>query len=276
VSSAGAVAPAATVLQARSACGGYGRADVVRGVDLDLGAGQTLAVLGPNGAGKSTLVRLLAGLLPLASGEVRAFGRPLCDWRRRELAARVSLVPQLVEFAFPLTVREVVAQGRTPHLGPWRPSTSRDRDAVAAAIDRVGIGHLLDTSVRQLSGGERQLVLLARALAVQPRVLLLDEPAAALDLRHQLELVALVRALAGDGVGVLLVVHDWNLALRAADRVVVLDRGAVAAAGAAREVISPELFARVFGVGVQLLQAPDGPVVVPLHLRPGPDAGSGA
>jgi iron complex transport system ATP-binding protein len=251
-----------TLLEARELSGGYGAGDVVRSVSLAVGEGRCTAVLGPNGAGKSTLLRLLAGILPPTSGTVELSGRSLASWRRREVARVVGFVPQAVSFAFPLTVGELVQQGRAPHLGPWRPPAPRDHAAVAAAIELVGLAGREATAVQRLSGGERQLVLLARALASEPRLLLLDEPATALDLRHQLDLVAILRALVGDGVGVVLVAHDWNLALRLADRVVILERGRLRAAGTPAEVVRPELFRAVFGVEIDLLPQPGGPPLI--------------
>ena len=252
------------LLRAQALRGGYGRGDVVTGVSLDILSGRCVAVLGPNGTGKSTLVRLLGGILPASGGGVELLGRPLAGWRRRQVARHVALVPQLVEFAFPLTVREVVEQGRAPHLGPWRPPSAEDEEAVRHALRRVGLDALQHASVQRLSGGERQLVLLARALATRPRVLLLDEPAAALDVRHQLELVTIVRSLLSEGVGALVVLHDWNLALRVADDLVVLRDGRVHARGTPAEVVSPELFREVFRVDVDVLQDRAGiPVVVP-------------
>ncbi len=260
-----------TLLAARSVRGGYGAEEVVRGVDLDLAAGQCVALLGPNGAGKTTLVRLLAGILPLAAGEVRLGERDLRACRRREVARALAFVPQRVHFTFPLTVKEVVEQGRAPHLGPWRPATPADHAAVADALALLGLDRLAGRPVHQLSGGEQQRVLLARALATQARLLLLDEPATALDVRHQLVLVATLRVLLERGVGVLLVVHDWNLALQVAHRVVVLSDGRVAAAGPPEEVAAPELFRRVFGVEVEILRRPEGPpTVVPVAPAPDP------
>ncbi|TAM50777.1 MAG: ABC transporter ATP-binding protein [Acidobacteria bacterium] len=252
------------LLAARALAGGYGGAEVVRMVDLDVAEGDCVAVLGPNGAGKSTLLRLLAGILPATSGTVELRGRPLASWRRREVAQTMGFVPQSVSFAFPLTVAEVVQQGRAPHLGPWRPPSPRDHAAVAAAIERVGLVGREHAAVQRLSGGERQLVLLARALASEPRVLLLDEPATALDVGHQLELVAILRELTGEGVGTIVVVHDWNFALRVANRVAVLHHGWLHAAGSAAQVLRPDLFREVFGVEVELIERPDGvPVLVP-------------
>ncbi|OYV89879.1 MAG: hypothetical protein B7Z68_11860 [Acidobacteria bacterium 21-70-11] len=252
------------MLAASALSGGYGGAEVVREVDLAVAEGDCVAVLGPNGAGKSTLLRLLAGILPATSGAVELRGRPLAAWRRREVAQAVGFVPQNVSFAFPLTVAEVAQQGRAPHLGPWRPPSPRDHAAVAAALERVGLAGREGAAVQRLSGGERQLVLLARALASEPRVLLLDEPATALDVRHQLDLVAILRELTAKGVGSVVVVHDWNFALRVANRVAVLHGGRLRAAGTPEEVLRPELFRAVFGVDVELVERPgDVPFVVP-------------
>jgi iron complex transport system ATP-binding protein len=260
-----------TLLRARGLDGGYGGRTVVRGIDLEVTGGRCIALLGPNGAGKTTLVRLLAGVLPAERGVVEVLGRPLQAWRRREVAREVALVPQQVHFTFPLTVREVIEQGRAPHLGPWRPPGPDDHAAVAEAIARLDLAGLADAPVQRLSGGERQRVVLARALATRARVLLLDEPAAALDLRHQLDLAAMIARLRGDGVGVVMVVHDWNLALQLADELVVLQAGRVVAAGRPEETLRPELFAAVFGVEVEILRGRDGrPVVVP---RAGSTAG---
>ena len=251
-----------SMLQASGLGGGYGPKAVLADIDIALDAGECVALLGPNGAGKSTLLRLLAGILPAQRGEVRLDGRPLGAWRRRDVARVLGYVPQLVSFAFPLTVCEVVEQGRAPHLGPWRPPAPADRAAVDTAIARVGLADRVRIPIQHLSGGERQLVVLARALAGEPRLLLLDEPANALDVRHQIELVGILTELVRSGVGVLLVAHDWNLAMRLAHRVVVLDRGRVAATGPPTEVLRPEVLRRIFGVETELLRCDDGASVI--------------
>jgi ABC-type cobalamin/Fe3+-siderophores transport system ATPase subunit len=258
-----------TLLAARDLSGGYGTRVVVDRVALGVASGSCVAIVGPNGAGKSTLLRLLAGILPARTGHVELDGRDLAAWRRRDLTRVISYVPQLVTLTFPLTVRELVEQGRAPHLGPWRPPSAVDRAAVARALALVKLETQAAIAVQSLSGGERQRALLARALATEPRLLLLDEPAAALDVGHQLDLVAVLRRLIADGVGVALVVHDWNLALRLADQVVVLDHGAVRAVGSPAELLRTTVLGDVFGVTVEVLSTADGaPVLVPGPTSP--------
>ena len=258
-----------SLLVARGLSGGYGARSVVEEIAFSLASGRCVAVLGPNGAGKSTLLRLLAGILPARSGEVELLGRPIATWRRRDVARVLGFVPQLLALTFPLSVRELVEQGRAPHLGPWRPLSGTDRTAVSRALARVDLEAQAQTPVQQLSGGERQRALLARALATEPRLLLLDEPAAALDVAHQLGLVGIVRQLLADGVGVALVVHDWNLALRLADELVVLRAGRIYAAGTPEEVLRGSVFEDVFEVAVDIVRRPEsGPVVIPRERQP--------
>jgi iron complex transport system ATP-binding protein len=267
------------LLRATGLSGGYGAREVVRGVDLAVAEGECVAVLGPNGAGKSTLLRMLAGILAPTAGQVELRGRALASWRRREVAREVGFVPQIVNFAFPVTAGEVVQQGRAPHLGAWRPPTPHDHAAVAAALARVGLSDRTSAAVQRLSGGERQLVLLARALASEPRLLLLDEPTGALDVRHQLEIAGILRELIAEGVGAVLVAHDWNFALRLAHRLVVIHEGRVWASGTPEEVLRPELFHDVFGVHADLIPRADGVPLIALRSvaedRRGKPAGGG-
>lgn len=250
------------ILRARRLTGGYGGAPVVRDVDIEVAQGSCTTILGPNGSGKSTLLRLLGGILPPTGGVVELVGRPLGQWRRRDVAKRIGYVPQWVDFSFPLTVEEVVEQGRAPHLGPWRPASPHDRAAVRRAIERMGLVDRARRPVRSLSGGERQRVLIARALASEPLLLLLDEPAAALDVRHQLELVRTVRRLLEQGTCAVLVVHDWNLALQLADQMLVLKEGSVFAAGPPTALVTEDLFRSVFGVAVEIIRPACGPPTV--------------
>jgi len=256
-----------TLLRAAALCGGYGGSTVVHDVDLEVEAGTCTAILGPNGAGKSTLLRLLAGILPPTSGAIELLGRPFNRWRRREIAKRLGYLPQWVDFSFPLSVAEVVEQGRAPHLGPWRPPSPADRAAVRRAMDRLGLAPFARRPVRSLSGGERQRVLLARVLATEPLAVLLDEPSAALDVRHQLEFGEVVRDLLRQGTSVVLVVHDWNLGLRLADQLLLLKEGRVVARGGPDALADAALFRSVFGVTVRVV-AGDGavPHIVPVGL----------
>ncbi len=176
-------------------------APALDGVDLDVPAGGVYAILGPNGSGKSTLLRVLLGALAPQAGEARYAGRALAEWTPRELARRIGVVPQAEELAFPITVRELVAMGRYPHLGNWRREGEADLVAIEQAMIRCDVLDLAGRPLATLSGGERQLVRIARALAQQPDTLVLDEPTAALDIRHEMEIFELVAALAAAGVG---------------------------------------------------------------------------
>lgn len=240
-------------------------APALDGVDLDVPAGGVYAILGPNGSGKSTLLRVLLGALAPQAGEARYAGRPLAEWTPRELARRIGVVPQAEELAFPITVRELVAMGRYPHLGNWRREGEADRVAIEQAMIRCDVLDLAGRPLATLSGGERQLVRIARALAQQPDTLVLDEPTAALDIRHEMEIFELVAALAAtDGVTVVLVTHNINLAARYASRILLLDRGRVAAEGEPAAVLTRETVERVYR----------WPVVVERHPGPGRDEGA--
>ncbi len=236
----------------------------VDAVSLAVGAGTCTAVIGPNGSGKSTLLRLLLGTLRPDAGEVRFRGRAVGDWPRRELAREIGVLPQGEEETFPMTVREMVAMGRYPHLGSWRREGAADRRAIRSAMERCDVAHFTDRPVRTLSGGERQRARLARALAQEPSVLALDEPTTALDVRHEMAIFELLREFGHGGATVLLVTHNLNLAARYADRLVLLDHGRLAAVGAPREVLTREQIEQVYGWPVR---------IVP-HPGPGPDTGA--
>ena len=242
--------------------------DAVRGVSVRVAAGTLSTVLGPNGSGKSTLLRLLAGGLRPVSGAARFAGRVLDQWPRRDLAREVGVVTQREHVPFPVTVRGLVAMGRYPHLGPWRREGEADRAAIGAAMERCGVGGLDDRIFQTLSGGERQRVRIARALAQQPRALVLDEPTAALDMRYEMTIFRLLRELAHrDGVAVLLVTHNLNLAARFGDRHLLLNRGRMVAEGDAASVITARNISEVYdwpvGVASTAFQEGDAPQVVP-------------
>lgn len=218
-------------------------------VSLQVDAGERVAVIGPNGAGKSTLLRVVAGLLRPAAGSVELAGGRLDRLDRLAVARRLAVVPQLPTLPFATSVEEVVALGRLPHEHPVRGMRPGDRAAVAAAIDRVGVGHLLGRDARELSLGERQLVLLAMAVAQEAPVLVLDEPTVHLDLRHQVEVMELVADLnTRDGTTILAVLHDVGLAAHFFPRLVLLDRGRIVADGPPSEVLTADRIRDVFGV----------------------------
>ena len=206
-----------------------------------------VAVTGPNGAGKSTLVGILAGVRRGYRGSCLYEGREVREWNRAAFARQAGFLPQAVRIEFPFTVEQVVLMGRTPYGGGWF-DTQEDRDAAEAALEITDTAAFRERDFRSLSGGERQRVLLASALAQRPKVLLLDEPATFLDLKHTAAMQALLSALARDGMLVVAVTHDLNLALRHAHRVLILADGRVAADGPPAEVLRPEEIARVFGV----------------------------
>jgi iron complex transport system ATP-binding protein len=249
--------------------------DAVAGIDLRVEDGEFLALLGPNGSGKSTFLRLLLGALRATAGDVLFRGRPLVEWRRDEIARRIGVVAQGEELAFPITVRELVAMGRYPHLGAWRREGSADRAAILGAMDRCGVADLGGRSVTELSGGERQRARLARALAQEPRVLVLDEPAAALDIAHEMSLFELLANLMDDGVTVVVVTHNINIAARYARRLVLLDGGRVVVEGPPALVLERSTLEAVYHWPVRLRLEDGAPQVVPEKRAAGTQPGRG-
>ena len=242
--------------------------DAVGGISVRAVPGELSTILGPNGSGKSTLCRLLAGGLRPASGTARFAGRPLERWPRRDIAREVAVVTQREHVPFPITVRSLVAIGRYPHLGPLRREGAADREAIAAAMERCGVAELAERGYQTLSGGERQRARIARALAQQPRALVLDEPTAALDMRYEMTIFRLLRELAHrDGVAVLLVTHNLNLAARFGDRHLLLEGGRMAAEGDTASVITAKNVSRVYhwpvGVATRPFEEGEAPQVVP-------------
>jgi iron complex transport system ATP-binding protein len=239
------------------------------GVSCQVGASELVAVVGPNGSGKTTLLRALLGLLPVERGAVLVEGRPVSGWSRRHLARVIGVVGQQEEAVFPLSVAETVMLGRYAHLGALSAPGIADRAAVEKALEQCDIAGLAERSVDSLSGGEWKRVRLARALAQEPRALVLDEPTASLDIRHEMELFELVAQLVTGGLAGLVITHDLNLAARYAHRMLLLDRGSVVALGAPTEVLKPETLSRVFEWPVSVAPSSEGsPQVVP--LRPSP------
>ena len=237
------------LIEARGLRFAYGRGpEAVRGATLAVERGRLSAVIGANGSGKSTLVRLLCGLLKPMAGEVFFGGVPLASLAPKERARRIAYVPQTVSTVFPFTALEVVLTGRSPHTTRFRFETEDDLRAARAALEAVDAWHLAARPVTELSGGERQMVSLARALAQGPECLLLDEPSAALDLKHRTALVRHLRRLRDEeGMTALVITHDLMLVDPYFDRVFAMRDGAVAASGAPDDVLREELLAEVYG-----------------------------
>jgi iron complex transport system ATP-binding protein len=234
-----------------------GGIEALSDVGFQAQAGTLCGVVGPNGAGKTTLLRAIAGLITPARGEITINGRAVLAMTPTERARLLALLPQRPIVPNGITVREAVAWGRTPHLGRLRGSGTRDLEAVDQALDRAGARHLADRSIEGLSGGEYQRAAIARALAQTPSVLLADEPTVHLDLGHQLEIMALLQALARTGLIVIAVLHDLNLAAQYADELIMLHQGRVLASGRAEAVLRPDRIARAYGAKVSIELHPE-------------------
>jgi len=235
---------------------GYPDRVVGSGLDVGLETGEVLALLGPNGGGKTTLLKTLLGLLRAKAGEVSIGGRALSRYPIRERARTVAYVPQVHIGTFAFTVETVVLMGRTAHGSLFSRPTAHDRAVAGASLERFGIARLAQRPYTEISGGERQLVLLARALAQEPQFIVLDEPTASLDFGNQGKVIAEIKALAGSGHGVLFTTHDPNHALRAADRAYLLRDGTRIAEGPVSSVLNKERLEELYRAPVEQLLDP--------------------
>ena len=235
---------------------GYRGRRVGSDVSLTLSSGEVLCLLGPNGSGKTTLFKTLLGLLAPQGGSILIDGTDARQRRRDEIARLVSYVPQAHAAFFPFTVREVVLMGRTAHLGVFSSPSRHDREIAQAAIERMRLAKLSDSIYTRISGGERQLTLIARALAQEARVVVMDEPTANLDFGNQVRVLEHIQSLAQAGMGVLLSTHDPDQAFVCADRVAMLHEGRLARLGAPGEVITAESLKQIYGVNVVVTRVP--------------------
>lgn len=246
-----------TILELDGVTAAYRERRVLIDVSLRLEAGERVALIGPNGAGKSTLLAVATGLLRATVGQVRLDGERIEGLDRLDVARRMAVVPGSANLPFATRVEEVVALGRLPHEDPFRGARPGDRAATAAAIERVGVGHLLGRDARELSLGERQLVLIALAVAQAAPILVLDEPTVHLDLRHQVGAMELLVDLnERDGSTIIAVLHDLALAAHFFPRLVLLDGGRIVADGSPVEVLTPERIRDVFGVDPSFVRLP--------------------
>jgi iron complex transport system ATP-binding protein len=246
------MAEVAELLHARDVCVTIDGVEILRGADLDLKAGELVAIVGPNGAGKSTLVRAVSGLHRPSAGTVSWSGRDLAKMRGRELAKVRAFVPQRMPVPAGVTVKEAVTIGRSALLRPLGRMTGADHAGIDEAMERAGVTEFVDRALTTLSGGELQRVQIAIGLAQEAPVLIADEPTSQLDLGAAIDVAGLLRKLVGEGLGVLLVVHDLALAAAAADRVVVVDDGRTEAAGLPTEVLTPERLRRIWRADAHL------------------------
>ena len=240
-------------------------------VDLRLEAGKMIGVIGPNGAGKSTLVRLLSRSLTPASGRIWLNGQNLNQWRLSDLARVLAVVPQLPQLPPVFTAWEMVLMGRTPYLGWMGRESEHDRAATRQAMEETKIWHLADRLISQLSGGEQQRVVITRALAQEPQVLLLDEPTAHLDINYQVETLSLIGRLVKERrLAALAIFHDLNLAAQYCDELVLLQQGQVVAQGSPNHVLTPSTLRQVYGTEVAVIPHPHNglPVVLPVCDSP--------
>lgn len=216
------------------------------GISLCVWPKEVLCLLGPNGSGKSTLFKTLLGLLPALAGQVQVMGRPLHTWTRQALATHIAYVPQAHAAVFAFNVLEVVLMGRTACLGMFASPSARDKQLACECLEQVGMLHLLDRPYTQISGGERQLVLIARALAQQPQLLVMDEPTASLDFGNQLRVLSHIQALQQRGMGILLCTHQPEHALQVADRVALFKAGQLQAVGPAIATMTAQHLAKLY------------------------------
>jgi ABC-type cobalamin/Fe3+-siderophores transport system ATPase subunit len=244
----------------------YDTRRILKDVSLSVQSGEIMALIGPNGAGKSTLVRAASGVIPIAGGQVRTNGDDFHSLRPIQRAKYIAVVPQAVSLPPAFTVWETVLMGRTPYLGFIGQISAADEEIARIALKRVNALDLTERRVGELSGGEAQRVLLARALCQTTPILLLDEPTAHLDLQYQVSLLELVRDLAhNDQLAVLIALHDLNLAARYADRIALMVAGQIKASGRPREVLTPELISEAYCLPVQVVRHPflDVPLILP-------------
>lgn len=264
-------------LSAKDVSFSFGMAQLLEAVSLEVRHGTLLGLIGPNGAGKSTLLKCISQLLTPDAGQVSLDGKDLRGRSPQEIARHIALLPQSTTLNFAFTCLEVVLMGRNPHLGRFQAEGARDHAIAQQHMADTDSAEFLTRLITEVSVGERQRVLLARALTQQPRLLLLDEPTSGLDVQHQLQVFSLIRDLVGQGLTAIAVVHDLNLAARYCDRLVLLNRGAVHAQGFVDDVLTPENLASVFGVVARIdhdptLGAPRVTVIAPLPDKPKPAA----
>jgi iron complex transport system ATP-binding protein len=246
------------MLDLRDLAFGYGTRTVGSGVTLTLRQGEVLALLGTNGAGKTTLFKTMLGLLPPQRGSILLDGVPLASLSRADRARKIAYVPQAHAALFPFTVLDVVLMGRAAQVAPFSAPGRNDRQIAEAALERLGMTHLSGRAYTDISGGERQMVLIARALAQEPKVLVMDEPTASLDYGNQMRVLSHSRKLAADGMAIVLSTHNPDHVFMVADRVALLHLGALAGLGAPADILTPQRVKQLYDIDVVMGVLPGG------------------
>lgn len=253
----------ACLIRARGLATGHRGQAILEGVNLDLQPGRVLCLLGPNGVGKTTLFRTLLGLLPMIDGELTLQGQDIRNLDRRRIASCVAYVPQAQNLPFAFSASDIVLMGRNAALGPFAQPSRHDRQLSEQAFARLGISELAPKDMTSLSGGQQQMVLIARALVQNAPALILDEPTASLDLANQRRILELLRGLALDGIGIVLSTHDPDQAALLADQVILLGRGGILAAGPVEETMTAQNLSALYGTSIRRERLSDGH----LHFR---------
>jgi len=242
----------------------YNGQEVIRGLNIEVACGSFVGILGPNGSGKTTLVKLITGVLKPSSGRIELKGESIVQWNPRRMGRTVAVVPQATHIAFPFTALEVVLMGRAPHLGGLALEGNEDIAIAQSAMEMTDVWELRGRTMQEISGGEAQRVIVARALAQKPHILLLDEPTVHLDIKHQITVMELLKKLnREERLTVVIVSHDLNLIARYADRVVLLRRGAVHADGKPEEVFSASNIHAVYEASVEIFNVQGRPAIFP-------------
>ncbi len=251
----------------RSITAGYGSHTALRDVDFKVDEGEFMGILGPNGSGKSTLLRVISGVLKPWNGEVLISGKKVFEIKRKEVAKLLAVVLQESHVAFDFTVSEVVLMGRNPYLRRFQMEGEEDLRVARESMEVTDTLHLMERSIHELSAGERQRAVIARALAQKPRILLLDEPTAHLDIHHQIEILDLLKRLNREGLTILMVSHDLNLASEYCERIIFLKEGKLIASGSSTEIFQPSLIEEVYQIKPLVEKNPitGRPMVIPIR-----------
>ncbi len=237
----------------------YGDLPILKNLSLSIQKGAFFIIIGPNGSGKTTLIRIISRVEKYRKGRLKILGNPLRQYTRKTLAKTLAVVPQMHQSDFPFTVAEIVIMGRTPHLGILGLARKKDLESAAQAMAFTGVDKLADRKIDQLSGGERQRVFIARAICQEPKIMLLDEPTASLDLAHQVRVMDLMKKLKNEmGITVIMVSHDINLASMYGDRLLLLKEGRIIRMGVPEDVITRKTLEEAYGCSLLVDQSPSG------------------